>query len=94
MIHHALAVAVSLFRSQSPGGDPADNGVEVVAFGLMIVLQQAPALQITDGVCQFPRGSEEFLRLAAGLDGLFVFLSALESGLILLLCLLLLGTGH
>ncbi len=37
VIHHALAVAAGFLRPESPGGDAADDGVEVVPFGLNVV---------------------------------------------------------
>ena len=37
VFHHALAVGVLFLRSEPPGGDAADDGVQVIPPGLMIV---------------------------------------------------------
>ena len=50
MIHHALAVGVPFVGPEPPGSDAADDGVQVIPPGLTVVLQQAAALQIADGV--------------------------------------------
>ncbi len=49
VIDHALSVAFLLLLPEPPGGDTAYDGVQVVALGLWVVLQQAAAFQITDG---------------------------------------------
>ena len=76
MIHYALAVTVLFLRPEQPGSDATNDWVQVVPLGVIVVLQQAAALQVLDGVCQFLRGGEEFRRLESGLDYLLVFLSA------------------
>jgi len=61
VVHDALAVAVLFVGPEPPGCDAADDRVQVIPPGGNVVLQQAPALQITDGVCQFLCGGEDDL---------------------------------
>ncbi len=50
VIHNALTVTVLFLGPEFPGSDAADDRVQVIPFRLTIVLQQASALQIRDGV--------------------------------------------
>src|SRR5690242_21635076 len=53
--------------------------MQVVPFSLWVVLQQTPSLQIANRLGQLARGSSQLGRVAPRLNGLLVFISALES---------------
>ena len=49
VIDHALSVAFLILLPEAARCDTAYDGVQVVAFGLWVILQQAAAFQIADG---------------------------------------------